>query len=269
MSEIRKTLAILKARWPEVTVIVGLPLLAQFLHILSGYLTTKQFLTPNTLNLLRVLIIILLPVVLTVLRCGFLRTVYLEGQKRQSIWYLLRAGVHFLWRMIVLGALYGIPFVALILISYYIIVRLVSPKSLSQVIPWIYQLYFVAAHIIFIKLLLCIPALVIVLDCRTFDSFRFLKFCRLSKARALIILYCINIAISLFLSILSRYCWGTNCGSTCCSGIASSQTSQYTFVVVSSAVTDFISLMIAVMAVRFTHQCLWTLKIHRNIKAEI
>jgi len=264
VTEIKNTLAILKARWPEVAVIIGLPLLSRFVRILHGYFTVKGFLTPCMFNRLLIPITILFPIVLTVLRCGFLRTAYLEGPKRHSPLVLFRVGIHFLWRMIVLGALYGIPFFALILFGHHFIVRQVSPESLSQITLSIYQLCFVAANMILVKLILLIPALIIVLDCRVFESFRFLKFCKLSKARTLVILYFINIAIGFFPSILSQYCWSISCGTTCCS---TTSASQYILRVVFSVVTNIIRLMIAVMAVRFVGQSLWTFKTSTNFKS--
>jgi hypothetical protein len=82
----------------------------------------------------------------------------------------------------------------------------------------------------------------------------------------LVILYCINIVIGLFFWVITLNYWSTSCGSTCCSGTA---ISQYILRIMYATVTNFISLMIAVMAVRFTHQCLLNLKTQRNIEAEI
>ncbi len=248
MTEIKETLAILKARWPEVIVIVGLSFLARFLPVLPVYLVAKRFLTPRMFYLLYALICILFVVVLTTLRCGFLRTVYLEGQKRHSPLVLLQVGIHFLWRMIVLGGLYSLPFLMLIFLNRYVIVKLVTPASLSHTSFWIDRLFYIIVNIVFVKLILFIPALVIVLDCKTFESFKFLKFYKLSDAKKLVILYCVIIAIDLFASILSLYCSGISSGSTY---FVATAITQYILRIIYSVAINFVYLMMAVMAVRF------------------
>ncbi len=95
-----------------------------------------------------------------------------------------------------------------------------------------------AINVILIKLILLIPALVIVLDCRAFESFKFLKKCRLRNAGELIALFCFQIALGFFWTFL-RTLYGA------------ATTSQLTFRIVGSITTCFIGLVIAVMAVRF------------------
>jgi hypothetical protein len=265
VSKIRKTLSILKARWPEVALIIGISLLAILSNRLTSVVRSKSI---PIIGLIIPFVLLTLMLIRTLLYCGFLRTVYLEDAKRQSPLVLLRIGIHFLWRMIVLSLIYWLLLILPFLIYYSLIYKHVkSPQEFtSPQFFWIFTLYPIFINLVFIKLILLIPALVIVSDCRTFESFKFLKFCKLSNAIELVILYCINIAIGLFLSILSRYCCGVSCGSTCCSGTA---IPQYILRIMYSTVANFISLMIAVMAVRFTHQCLLNLKTQRNIEAEI
>lgn len=227
MTEIKKTLTILKARWPEIILIIGLTIFLPFLRKLPTRL--KQ---DSALNLivLPTCFLLALMVITIVLRLGFLRTVYLEGQKRQSIPVLLRTGIHFLWRMIVLGALYIIPFLTLTLLSSNSITRCGGTNFFRR-------LLFMAINVILIKLILLIPALVIVLDCRAFESFKFLKRCRLRDAGQLIALFCFQIALGFFWMFL-RTLYGTT-------------TPQPIFRIVSSITTCFIGLIIAVTAVRF------------------
>lgn len=239
MTEIRKTLAILKARWPEVTIIIGI----HILFVRSNILFVK--LMPESMRILYVNYFIsytslLFLLIQTVLRCGFLRTVYLEGQKRQALVVLLRTGIYFLWRMFVLYVIYAL-------------LSMLSITVFSNLIPsdasfWFHTLYPILVSLVLIKLIVLIPALIIILDCRVFDSFRFIKRYKLSNAKELIFLYCGNIAIGLLGAILSRYFWGTSCGTTCCSVVT---TPQYILTTVFSIITYFINLMTAVMAVRF------------------
>lgn len=235
MTEIKRALAILKARWPEVILIIGLTILLPFL---SKLLTKLKHDSALSLTALTACSLLALMVIKAVLRLGFLRTVLLEGQKRQSFPVLLRTGIHFLWRMIVLGALYGIPLLTLMLLS----TRLVAKRTTSGEIGILHniflipQLLILATNIILMKLTLLIPALVIVLDCRTFESFKFLKSCRLRDAKELIVLFCFKMAIP-YLWMLLR--------------IPHSATAQWLIRAVTSATTCFIGLIIAVMAVRF------------------
>ena len=222
MTEIKKTLAILKARWPEVILIIGLIVLWPFLSKLRTKLKYDSVLN---LTALAAWFSLALMIVTATLRLGFLRTVYLEGQKRQTIAVLLRTGFHFLWRMIVLGLLYAIPFLTVTLLSTRLVGKPTAPGRLVM-------------NIILMKFILLIPALVIVLDCRAFESFKFLKNCRLRDARELIVLFCFQMAFPYLWMFLRRLYGATT-------------TPQHIFRIVTSLTTCFIGLIIAVMAVRF------------------
>lgn len=237
MNEIKKTLAILKARWPEVVFIVGIYLLA----ILSRKFILKvEAKSALTLYYTIIFVPLLFSLTSILLRFGFLRTVCSEEQKRQTLVVLLRTGIHFFWRMFVLGLIYALPFI----LSIIIFSKLMS----LRVIPWFRTLYSILVNLILIKLVVLIPALIIVLDCRVFDSFKFLKLYKLSNIKELIFLYYGNIAIGFFGPVLSRYYLGTSYGTTCCNVTT---TPQYILTTAFSIISYFISLMIAVMAVRF------------------
>ncbi len=234
MNEIKKTLAILKARWPEVTLIIIISLLPVLAGLVISPRSMRVFLwLLGFFPLISVLI-------LATLRSGFLRTVYLEGQKRQSIAVLLRTGIHFLWRMIVLGLLYSIPLLTLTFLSTRLVARRVTPGE-TDILHNIFlsrQLLVLVITIILMKFILLIPALVIVLDCRAFESFKFLKNCRLRDARELIVLFCFKMAFPYLWMFLRRLYGATT-------------TPEHIFSIVNSVTTCFIGLIIAVMAVRF------------------
>jgi len=233
MTEIKKTLEILKARWPEVILIIGLTVLLPFL---SKLLTKLKYDSAMSLTVLATYFSLALRLITIVLRFGFLRTVYLEGRKRQSIAVLLRTGIHFLWRMIVLGLLYFIPLLTLTLLRTRLVGKPTVPGE-TDILHNIFLLVLVI-NIILMKFILLLPALVIVLDCRAFESFKFLKRCRLRDAGQLIALFCFQIALGFFL-MFSRTLYGTT------------TTPQLIFRIVTSITTCFIGLIIAVMAVRF------------------
>jgi hypothetical protein len=108
----------------------------------------------------------------------------------------------------------------------------------AKVAPWLYQLCFIAPMLILIKLVLFIPALIIVLDCGVFESFKFLRKCKLLDARELVALFCLRMVLP-FLWIFLQIPYNP------------ATSSQYILRIVSSIIGQFIGLIISVVAVRF------------------
>jgi len=231
MTEIKKTLTILKARWPEVAFIIGLYLLLVLTTILPRVKISESI---RNFWWLSAIFGLIYSLIVITLRSGFLRTVYLENQKRQSLPVLLRTGIHFLWRMMVLGLLYMIPFMTLTLLSYGLIGRWIWPGYTDL----LHRLLFMAVNVILIKFILLLPALVIVLDCGAFESFKFLRQYKLSNAKELVGLFLFQIALGLLWIFLAKLAHTT-------------ATSYYIFVIIRSIISQFIALMIATTAVRF------------------
>ena len=236
MTEIKKTLAILKTRWPEVTLIIGLNILSLLSNYIFGTgklnLTTSSSLLPFGVNMVFI-------VVLLILGLGFLRTFYLEGQKQQPPLVLLRTGKHFFWRMFGLGLLFMIVYLVLAGLIFLIVKQFTSiDTSFSQVTPWIRHLCFAASVLILIKPVLLIPALIIVLDCKAFKSFKLLKQCKILNAKELVVLFFVSMAATFLWAFLPP-------------PQSTITISQYILIVCLAVVGNFVSLMVAVMAVRF------------------
>jgi hypothetical protein len=118
MAEIKKTLALLKCRWIEVTFIVGLYALA----VLSNNLfRAVRGDLARTLILLYMVFSLTVMVVLTMVNFGFLRTVYLEGQKGQKPMVLLKKGRDFFSRMVGSGLIYVIAYFILAWLMFLVI----------------------------------------------------------------------------------------------------------------------------------------------------
>lgn len=203
MTETQKTLAILRARWPEVTLIIGLYTLVELSHSLFGF--TEPDVT-KTLFLPSILFILSLAVVSMILSYGFLRTIHLEGPKEQTPIDLLKTGKHFFWRMAGFGFIYiGLYFI-LIRLIFFIIKYFTSTNTdfieSAKSAPWLYQLCSTAAMLIMIKVMLFIPALIIVLDCRVFDSFKLLSKFKLFKSKELVALFCLGTVMPLLWLLL-------------------------------------------------------------------
>jgi hypothetical protein len=239
MTEIKKTLAILKARWPEVTLIVGLYAFAVVLNNL--FRAARPDLT-ITLSLLCISFSLVLMVVSTILNYGLLRTVYLEGPKVQTPMTLLKKGGKFFWRMVGFGLIYVVPYFILAWLIFLIIKYFTSIDigffETVKVIPWLYQLCFVAPMLILIKVVLLIPALILVLDCGVFESFKFLRKCKLSDSKELVALFCLKIVLP-FLWLFLRIPYNPE------------TTSQYILRSIPTVIGFVLLLIIAVTAVRF------------------
>lgn len=91
MSEIKETIAILKARWPEVVLIIGLHVLTMLVNKLLLRLTEIG----SFLGLINLCCMLALFVIIALLTVAFQRTAYIEGRKRQSPLDLLLIGKHF------------------------------------------------------------------------------------------------------------------------------------------------------------------------------
>ena len=55
------------------------------------------------------------------------------------------------------------------------------------------------------KLILSLPALVIVLDCRALESFKFLKKFQLREVKQLVVLFCFNVLLGFLWSLYRAY----------------------------------------------------------------
>lgn len=239
MDEIRKTFAILKARWPEVTLIIGLYIL--------GMVSTKFFNATRsdsalTWALLYLAFSLSVMIASTLLNYGFLRTVYLEGPKGQTPLALLQKGRHFFWRMVGFGLIYIIPYFILVWLIFLITKLFTSIDTnfleTARSFPFLFQFIIAVPGLILIKIILLMPALIIVLDCGVFESFGALRRCKLSNAKALIVLFLAEIALGLLWVFISK------------SGIIAT-TSSSILMWVQTIVSQLIGLMIGVAAVRF------------------
>ncbi|MCP4611875.1 MAG: hypothetical protein GY845_24495 [Planctomycetes bacterium] len=203
MTETQKTLAILKARRPEVSLIIGLYTLVELSYSLFGFTepdVTKTWFLPS------ILFILGLTVVAMILSYGFLRTVYLEGPKEQTPMDLLKTGSHFFWRMVGFGFVFSGFYYLLTVLIFSIAKYFTSTEAgfieSATSAPWLHQLCLTAAMLIMMKVYLFIPALIIVLDCRVINSFKLLSRFKLFKSKELVALFCLSTAIHLLWLLL-------------------------------------------------------------------
>lgn len=238
MNEIKETLAILKARWPEVFLIVGLQALAIF-----GNTLLPKVAETNSLLGLAIMVCVLWFMLLTVLLpVGFLRTVHLEGPKRQHPLDLLRIGKRFFWRIIRLGLLW-LP--AYMLLAWMVFMIVKRPEvtdagflKTAETDPVVFCCCFAVARLILIKPVLLILPIVIVTDCRISTSFELLKRCKLSDAEGPVALFVASASLTVLWAFFS-------------SADSTSSISPHIVSALMSLTQIFASLMVAVAAVRF------------------
>jgi hypothetical protein len=242
MDEIKETIAILKARWPEVTFIIGLSILSLFVNKLHLIASTGSTMSELLLGLVYLLLLFIIIIINILLRVGFQKTIHLTGKKRQSPMVLLRNGWHFFGRMVKVGLIL-LPIYCLLIWLTFLIVKkatLIDTNFLktAQSSPFLYQICFVVPGFILIKLILLMPTLIIVLDCQVFQSFKFLKKIRLFDAKELLAIFLITTITTFFWAILPK---PNEPISTC----------QFVLKIIFSALTCFLGLMIDVIVVRF------------------
>jgi len=155
---------------------------------------------------------------------------------------LLKKGRYFFWRMVGFGLIYVVPYFILAWLIFLIIKYFTSIDTgfleTAKVTTWLYQLCFIAPMLILIKVVLFIPALILVLDCGVFESFKFLRKCKLLDSRELVALFCLRMVLP-FLWVFLRIPYNPE------------TTSQYILRIVPTVIGYVLGLIIAVTAVRF------------------
>jgi len=196
----------------------------------------------RTFILLHAVFSLMVMVVLTILNFGFMRTVYLQGQERQKPIVLLKKGRDFFSRIFGFGLICLIPYFILAWLIFLVIKYFTSIDTgffeTGKVNPWLYQLFFAAPMLILMKVVLFIPALILVLDCRLFESFKFLRKCRLLDSRELIALFCLRMVLP-FLWVFLQIPYNPE------------TISQHILRTVTTIMSYFIWLIVGVTAVRF------------------
>jgi len=228
MNEIKETLAILKTRWFEAALIIGLC----FLHNLLSYI----FRIYSDFRALASLVTMSIFLLIVIVLAGFLRTVYLEQGKRQTLPDLIRIGKHFFWRFFGLGILLG----SAIMFFVWLLTITIADAGSDAAFPLANRIGFTFMTLILAKPTLLIPAIIIVLDCSLSKSFGFMWKVKLLKAKPLLIIFLIQIVLPYFLLFFPDFrearpaiTWG------------------YTLSVLYFIMSCILILMVQMMAVRF------------------
>ncbi len=188
-----RTFDILKNRWREVTFLILLP---------SVFLLTQTWLRDRhslTMSLLSSLLSLFIMIALVFFRAGFLRTASLYGKQKQEIKTLFTIGKDFFVQLFLFGIIYGIPIgLATAALSYILRVKLGIMSYLSFMLPLL------LLGIIFIKIALLIPALIITCKLNVVSAFKALKNYRILEAKEMLVLFAIQQAFG-FAKLLNNF----------------------------------------------------------------
>ena len=239
MNEFKEALSIIKTRWAEAGLIIGLTFLPNLSNqILLQYYHRYSFWWVSFLNLGILLFVLLIS-------AGFLRTVYLEQKKRQSPLNLILAGKNFFLRLVGFRLLYAIVLMSLMWLVHWITKTTITDIS-SKGIPSLIGLTgTIVTSLILAKPFLLIPALIIVLDCDLFESFKFAWRTRLLNAKPLLTVFLARVVVLPYLPLF----FSNSCGVSC--GVSPSMSWSYTFSILYYIVLQVLTLIIQIMAVRF------------------
>ncbi len=225
MDEIKETLAILKTRWHEVSLLIGL----WFLHRL---ITLTLRIYPDIRTLVQ-FVSISLSVFILIVSIGFLRTVYLQQDERQSLADLVRTGKHFFWRFLILGVLGGSA-----MMLFYWLLKITGTSGVVSI-----HITTPLMKLLLAKLILLLPA-IIVTDCSIPKSFNLMWEIKLLQAKAkplLIFFLIVNIVLPTLLMLLFSNIFRAHSSINWSDAIR-------TFYHVAS---NILALMVSVMAIRF------------------
>ena len=187
MDEVKETLAILRARWVEVAVIVAISL--------APNLPGRHY--PSLASLTQIISIGAF-LLYTIISAGFLRTVHLEHRKQQSISCLMQTGTHFFLRLFGFGIILGLAMTVLLWLLGAVVGR---SNFLFD------RIGFIAIQLVLAKLTLLIPAIIIVTDCSLSESCGLLWKVKLLKAKPLLVVFLIQIVVLPYLlSLLTTVC---------------------------------------------------------------
>ena len=236
MTETKETLAILRARWREVLLIITLDVLSFSISMLRLILHPRE--QGPLLHTLITLASLPFAIITFLLIIGFQRTVYLEDRKRQSPLVLLREGKHFFLPLAGLGIIYTLALACLHALFFWTI-KYTAPDFIDTHwgISLVYQLPSTSVGLILMKPILLIFPLIIVLDCDIFTSFKMLGRCQLRDAREVVILFLVSLGLPFLWALLPSP--------------HSMTISYYLLTMAHTIAWRFIALMIAVMAIRF------------------
>lgn len=234
MNEIKKILTIVKNRLPEVVLITGLYTLFALAVSLSGLENPEQTDRNSTL----LIIFAAMAVTLTMfLHFGFLRTICVDQDRPATPIELIKTGSRFFLRLFAFELIISSIFALFALLILSVFTGSHDVEAQQKSAPILAALAFAIPTIVLIKPALLIRAIVLVDDCRLSDAFYAMRNFKLSDRKALILLYCLPIIITIALSFIETRLSGT--------------IAKHALIAIAACLTEFFFLITFTAAVRF------------------
>ena len=183
---IQRVINILKVRWPEVTLVVGLhvamALLIEDVVATSEGMDARSAMPPFWATFLLGMGMILCGIGWQMLYLGFLKTAAVSEGDPQQPMQLLRSGRPYFWRILLFQMLLGFVVMLLNAVFLNVLGGLIWPGCPIEQLPsWFAQMCALAGMLIVIKPMLLVPACVIVYDISAFAAFGQMRFYRLGQ----------------------------------------------------------------------------------------
>ena len=181
----QKAIDILKARWPEVVMVVVLQ--AAMVQLLEGMVSdsekmnTNAVLMPFWASFLLGMGAILFAILWQMLYLGFLKTAAESETRPQQPMELLRSGRPYFWRIVFFQMMLGFALMFLNIVIASSLRWLLWPDSgFDQLPPWFPQLCALLGILVVLKPMLLVPARMIVYDDPVFQAVSQVRYYRLA-----------------------------------------------------------------------------------------
>ncbi|OHB55573.1 MAG: hypothetical protein A2Y07_03315 [Planctomycetes bacterium GWF2_50_10] len=166
-------LGILKHRWPEILLIMGLEAAATYTMLqfpMTNQPTAAQL---STLPYAALLFVVFWTVA-NLLRLGLMRTAFTDGPMTYDPWHLLKIGYHYFWRMVgfslIIAAITAVVVLALMGIMNW---------TTGNTSPAMMSLCMIAATTLLVKPTMFGPTSIVVLDCPVMHALGFTRLLKL------------------------------------------------------------------------------------------
>ncbi|MEN8126730.1 MAG: hypothetical protein ABFR90_02880 [Planctomycetota bacterium] len=182
---IRKTIDILKMRWPEVTLVVVLHVAMVLLLedvVVASENMDAQGAPPFWAAFLLGMGMVLFGILWQMIYLGFLKTAAVSGGDPQQPIQLLRSGRPYFWRILLFQIFLGLAVIVLNGIFLNVLGGLIwQERSIEQLPDWFAQICALAGILIVLKPMLLVPAYVMVYDISAFVAFGQMRFFRFGQ----------------------------------------------------------------------------------------
>ncbi|RKY13607.1 MAG: hypothetical protein DRP52_02295 [Planctomycetota bacterium] len=182
----QKAIDILKVRWPEVVLVVGLhvamALLIEDVVAATEGMDARSATPPFWATFLLGMGMILCGILWQMLYLGFLKTAAASGGQLKQPMQLLRSGRPYFWRILLFQMLLGFAVMLLNAVFLNVLGGLIwQGRPIEDLPVWFAQICALAGMLIVLKPMLLVPACVIVYDLSAFAAFGQMRFYRLGQ----------------------------------------------------------------------------------------